>query len=422
MEAEDESALGDIESLLNHIGAKVARVRAAKKVEYDECAQDIVRYVSEHLSSGSLALLVNAQRDQLLSELESITSAPTVPALPSFTASKWNVYDAEKLLGHVRHRHPFHLVQKLTYPHLFGGGGDEHLGELDMSSLITESTIDSRFNTRVLMLAERKLFVYTTMTTTPVDEEEASEPMSSFRVYNRHKELVAQRSLGANLIYKNLVAWHLTVVSLFYDSMAAASDTGGRFVLSVFDASDDDDYPNDDGNELRLRAERRLAHGVHLTSVTHDEVICWNQAEKRCLVYSHRLDLLAAYGQETSVSEPFYFANGNLIDASPHVILYYYFDESEQNHYLKVFERSSGRKVGRIDFDFSYFSKMIKIDALSNILIKLEPNNVIKYYDARGSLLGEFADARFEKFSRIDLTSDDRLTCYDKALNRLFYL
>ena len=66
---------------------------------------------------------------------------------------------------------------------------------------------------------------------------------------------------------------------------------------------------------------------------------------------------------------------------------------------------------------------MIKIDSQSNIFIKLyEPNNLVKYFDTNGKLIGDFNENELEKFSRIDITKDDFITCFDRAQNKLIIL
>ena len=91
-------------------------------------------------------------------------------------------------------------------------------------------------------------------------------------------------------------------------------------------------------------------------------------------------------------------------------------------HFIKIFDRSNGYLSGVINFDFNYFSKMIRIDTKSNILVKLyEPADEVKYYDCHGKLLKVFRNNDLPKYNRIDLSQDDDIICYDKIENKILF-
>ncbi len=143
---------------------------------------------------------------------------------------------------------------------------------------------------------------------------------------------------------------------------------------------------------------------------------------KKCIVFDFELQRIAFFGQCEDENEPFYFCDGIIIEASKQLILFYYYSESHPTHFIKIINRQTGLLNGVINIDFDYFSKMIRIDTESNILFKsYDPNNLLKYYDPRGNLIGLFCHNEFTKFSRIDLTKSDELICFDKTDNKIFF-
>lgn len=141
-------------------------------------------------------------------------------------------------------------------------------------------------------------------------------------------------------------------------------------------------------------------------------------------------------GQATDPTGPFYVAtSSNLIDASASHLLVYTSDDAEQVQRVAVVDRSSGRARGRINFDYTSFPYMIKLDAHSNILVRacdanapppLAAASLIKYFDTSGALLLQISELAlhraplhrdFSRFNRIDLNQldgDDQLICFSK--------
>lgn len=146
-----------------------------------------------------------------------------------------------------------------------------------------------------------------------------------------------------------------------------------------------------------------------------------------------RLDLMDTVGQENDPNGPFYFppsssSSTNLIDVSPHLILLYTCDEATQTQNVSIMDRISGLVRGSIQFGFSSFPNMIKIDSHSNILVRTcdEPvaASLIKYFDSDGNLLCQLdSPNRFARFNRIDLNRDhdDELVCFCKEERNILF-
>ena len=117
---------------------------------------------------------------------------------------------------------------------------------------------------------------------------------------------------------------------------------------------------------------------------------------------------------------------GHLIDASIDRMLFYFANSEDQKHFLKILDRRTGLATGQIDLEeFSYLTKMIKIDSLANIVLKLNQNTLIKYYDSCGLLLNDFVNTELNKLNtlvELNLTRDDQIVHFDKSSRKVYIL
>jgi hypothetical protein len=306
--------------------------------------------------------------------------------LPLFLPSKKTIFDCNFLIGSLIYSKKFTMLKKLKYM--------DYLNQLENQIELTEE-LNFYSHIRALILNINRLFVYL----------RTKEQKTFFKIFNNKcKELVAIE-IKPNLVYKNILALNAQIVCLFYNSEKKYN------VLSVYD------------DDLNLIKRRHINYEINLCSLSVNEVICWDVDNKKCIIFDFQLKEIAHYGQCDDQDEPFYFCDGILIEASRDLILFYYYCESHPVHYVKIINRKTGMLNGVINFDFDYFSKVIRIDTESNILFKsYDPNNLLKYYDPYGELIGLFCSNEFTKFSHIDLTKSDELICFDKTDNKIFFL
>ncbi len=221
---------------------------------------------------------------------------------------------------------------------------------------------------------------------------------------NRNFEQIAHRYIHMDLNVHNIVAWDRKLACLFY------SKSSRLFHLDLFD------------QHLSLKGSKSFNYNLKLCSMNDHEILCWNQSAEKCVVLDLDLNVLNEYGQSESVDRPFYFSGGTLIDASATRFLYYCADCDQQKQCIKIVDRETGDPIGQIDFDFLYFTKIIKLDSRSNILVKLSQNNLIQYYDPYGRLLNEFRINKFNSLIEFNLTRQDQIVCYDKGEKKIFVL
>jgi hypothetical protein len=289
-------------------------------------------------------------------------------------------------LGHFHYLKPFNLLKKLKYL--------KYLDQFEELLNIDNKELND-FYVRFVVLSTKKIFVY----------KKASNDSFQLKIVDYLNVEVCRKKCNSSYIYRGIVGYSNKIICLLF-----SSDTS-EFLLYVFD---------DCLNQLAIK---KFNYDLHLCSANSNEIICWSWRSKQCLVFDFALNLIKTYGQETNKDAAFYFSNGMLLDVSVERILFYDFDETNKKQFIKILDRENGKLCGTIDFQFDYFSKMIRIDSHSNIILKLyEPFNVLKYYDLNGNLLFESFNQDFVKFARIDLTSDDTLICLDNANNKVFYL
>jgi hypothetical protein len=229
---------------------------------------------------------------------------------------------------------------------------------------------------------------------------------------------VISLELDKTLNYKNILTLNSKIVALFF------YQNESHFLLRVYD------------DELNILEERIFKGNssrtnettlpdISLCSLSENEIICWDGVEKKCKIYDFELKFVKEFGQCMNQNEPFFFCNGILFKASSELLLFYYYDLSndEPIHYIKIIDRTTGFLKGVINLTFECFSRLLFIDTESNILLRSHnPNNLIKYYDSQGNLIGMFSNAEFSKFNHLDLTKNDELICFDKTDNKIFFL
>ena len=294
--------------------------------------------------------------------------------------------DKTHLIGDLKYENGFPIAKKFKYLNLVN-----QFDELKISDDLVDY-----LNAKILVLNKNKLFLYL----------KTKQEQNLLKIVNKKCEQLAIRKLEGKLAVRNIMAWGLRVVCLMHNESTKKNE------LYVFD------------EDLSLTSsEKNLGNDVSLCSLGDEEMFFWHESEKKCRVLDYSLRLVGEYGQDLDENRPFYFANGIVIDASDKRMLFYYYDPKQYKHCVKVIGRESGLLSGVINLEFDYFSKMIRLDSESNILMKLfEPNNLIRYFNADGSVLDEFRNEEFFKFSRIDLTRDDEIVCFDQSHSSIFFL
>jgi hypothetical protein len=389
-----------LESFFATFNRTIASVEKKKLEEYD--IDKLQEQIEERANCVDTVFTktLNMRRNYLIDQIEKdlTTDLTTVKSnfdienhieldsLPLFLPSKKTIYDCNFLIGSLIYCHKFTMLKKLKYM--------DYLNQLEYKTELLEE-LNDYFHVRALILNINRVFIYL----------RSRDAKTFFKIFNNKCKELISIEICSSLVYKNILALNGQIVCLFYNQNQK------YFLLSVYD------------DELNIIKRKRLDFDCNLCSLSVNEIICWDTKNHKCVVYDFQLEQIANFGQIDQENEPFYFADGVIIEASTRLILFYYYRETNPVHYIKIIDRRTGMTSGVINFDFDSFSKMIRIDTESNILFKsYDPSNQLKYYDSTGKLIGLFSNNEFTKFSRIDLTKSDELICFDKTDNKIFFL
>ena len=334
--------------------------------------------------------------NKIRSHLLTITNGHFLNAFPKLNLSKnffclnfvpscLSLNETGIIIGNLNYKNNFHLLKKFNY--------FDFLNQCSLEIQLVDELI-RYFNVRILILSKNRLFVYL----------RTNEGESFFKIYNNKCQEIYSIKINSNFVYRNVLSYNSKVVCLFNDPVKNEN------ILSIYK------------DNLVLIESINLDYNLILCSILENEIICWSASDNKCLIFDFELKLTCKLGQTKQEDQPFYFESGILIESSKDLFLIYFFDKKELKHFIKIINRSNGKLTGIINFDFNYFSKMIRIDNLSNILVKLyEPANEVKYYDSCGKLLKVFVNNDLANYNRIDLSQNDDLLCYDKVENKILF-
>jgi hypothetical protein len=399
-----DNLINVIDSKLNTLDRKINQLEQEKELNFDLVGVKINKKLTDRQLIDRIEQELNLKRSNLLIDLNACFSKCLLEqngdykARCMFKESLVNIYDFESIFGDLIYLQPFTLDKKFKYLDL--------LNQFDEIDLVGELTANYNLY-RILLLNKCKIFIYMKPRYTGDlnDFIIGDKDKHIFKITNRKLEDVSFRYLDSNLVIRNIITWEFKIASLFYDKSNAS------YHLDIYD------------QYLNRTSHREFDFCVKLCSINDNEIFCWNQTDEKCIILDYKLNILHEYGQSLNLEKPFYFVGGTLIDGSINSLLYYCSDQPNEKQFLKIINRKTGLAIGHIDFEFLYFTKIIKIDSQSNILVKLNQNNLIKYYDLCGNLLNDFRNNEFNKFNSLiefNLTKDDRIVCYDKSQNKLF--
>jgi hypothetical protein len=385
-DCEARSEDNDIFSLENRfqlLDERIYSISKEKEENFRACAKRIEAYMCE--TKQSLPQIINFYREGLLNilkcHLERLSPCLSRTITLSYKPSKESIEKSEILLGKLIYKHPFGIYQKLRYFSFL------QLVEINFSDDLVKP---SDVHLRILVMSDYKIFAYTRTT----------QQTNLLRVFNRKWQKQAEQQLKSDLVLKNILSCGSRFVCLLFDSVQK------RHHLELYD------------DRLELIANKQMNLVMNLCSMNEKEIICWNAIHKQCMIFNHKFEILECVGQNQSVNDPFFFGLGTLVDVSLQRILFYFYDEPNQLHFIRVIDRQSGHQVGRIDLKFDFFfTKMLRFDSESNILLKpYGPNDEIKLHDSNGLLLLSLNHEMFMNINRLDLTPRDEIQFVD--LNR----
>lgn len=385
-----ESKLKYLDCFFDHIDHKIDAIEQNKNVEFDQLNQSIENHAI--LNEFIITNIIDEKRENMIFKLSThykntLNFLKQIENFKSieFCESSLKLEDTSFVLGQLKYKNKFYLLKKFNYFDYI----DQYLQEIKLIEDLIRF-----FNVRILILSPSRMFIYL----------RTNEGETFFKIFNHKCEEYYSIKVDPNLVYRNVLSHQSKIICLFNDPVKKHN------ILSVY---------NDD---LSLVQTRVLDYNLMLCSLLDNEIICWNVSDTKCFVFDFSLNLVSSFGQLEDENEPFYFENGILIESSKELFLIYYFDKEELKHFIKIINRSSGHLTGVIHFDFNFFSKMIRIDNKSNILVKLyEPADELKYYDSNGNLLKVFRNTDLSKYNRIDLSQDDDIICYDKVEKKSFF-
>lgn len=389
MEDKPNDTIKFLDTFFDGFNSKLKEIESIKLDLFDNTLVDKLEN-ELHLTETLIKKSLDEDRTSKLNLVKSkadLSLSLNLRYLPiNFKESRVRIDDSSLLIGYLTYKNKFKILKKFNY--------FSYLNQFTNEIQLAEDLI-LFMNVRILVLSPKRLFVYL----------RTKENQTSFKIFNDKCQEICSVQIDKDLIYKNVISWNLSLVSLFYNPK-----DNRKHILSFYD------------KDLRLLAVKSIELDLNLCSLNENEIVCWNSTDKVCQIYDFNLNLISSIGQHVSEHIPYYFSNGILIEASQTLILFYYFHEDEEKHFIKIMDRKTGHLTGIINFDFNYFSKMIRIDSESNILVRLyEPNNEIKYFDSKGKLLKIFSNNELTKIGRIDLSQNDDIVCYDKTENKILF-
>ncbi|RMZ95033.1 hypothetical protein BpHYR1_034342 [Brachionus plicatilis] len=385
-----QSHFAQLDIFFNNFDQTCIQLKNEKTTHFD----DLKKIVNQKIAKAELDIrkVLNKIRHYLLFMIHQHLLNACLPTgshknffLDNFVPSHLRLDEAGIILGNLKYKNNFYLLKKFNY--------FDFLNQCTHQIQLNEELIRF-FNVRILILSQNRFFVYL----------RTNDGATYFKIYSNKCQEVYSIKVDSNLVYRNVLSHNSKIVCLFNDPLKNEN------ILSIYK------------DNLVLLESIYLDYNLILCSLLENEIICWHASDNKCLIFDFGLNLMSKIGQIKLENEPFYFENGILIESSKSLFLIYYFDKQELKHFIKILDRSNGRLTGVINFDFNYFSKMIRIDNLSNILVKLyEPANEVKYYDSCGNLLKVFVNNDLAKYNRIDLSQEDDLICYDKVENKILF-
>lgn len=386
-----EKCLLDMENFFINFNQKLKEIEVEKENLFELLLKKLDFLISKN--ENSIKAILNKRRDFLLTQLNKSFSLCFAQAsilfkncLVKFIESTARIDESSLLIGNLVYNKKFSILKKFSYFNYL----NQYINEIELNEELIRFS-----NVRILILNQNRLFSYL----------RTNENKTYFKIFNKKWQELNSIGVDAMLIYRNVISWNSTVASLFYNPAV-----GEKNILSVYN------------EDLKLKANRSFNFNLNLCCISENEIICWNTDENISIIFDFNLNVLKTFGQDLNEGEPFYFANGILIEGSPSLLLFYFCNQEEQTHFIKIIDRKTGILSGVINFEFNYFSKMIRIDNESNILVKLyEPSNELKYYDSKGTLLKVFTHNDLTKFSRIDLSQNDDIICFDKTDNKILF-
>lgn len=389
----EQNELFSVENRFEKLNEHIDFIIKQKEENFRACSEHIEAQSSK--TEHGLPEILNNHRTELLNKLkchleENIiknTSFGSPSTTVRYKPSKENIEQSEILLGKLIYKHSFDIQQKLRYfPFI-------QPVEMNISDDLVKP-LDVHL--RILVLSDYKVFVYT----------RTSQQTNLLRVFDKKWQKRAEKQLRSDLVLKNILS------------------SGSRFVCLLFDAIEKRHYLELHDDRLELIVNKQLNFVMNLCSMNEKEIVCWNVMHKQCMIFNHKLEIVQCLGQNESENEPFFFGLGTLVDVSLQRILFYFYDEPKQLHFIRVIDRQSGRQVGRIDLKFDFFfTKMLRFDSKSNILLKpYEPSDAIKLHDSNGLLLLSLNHEIFMKINRLDLTSRDEIQLVDLHQQKIILL
>lgn len=410
----------DLESCFGNLNKSIETIRNEKLYNFDEAILNQIKN-SINDKKDFIDYLLNRNRNELLTQLngeyrKSLIQLKLLNQIKvKFNSKEDYIYnDYRHLIGSLFYRKKFTLKQTFKYFEFLNLLSYEIIFEKSLlngktnesteisTSLTTQQVNISLSVIRILVLETNKIFVYY--------RNNLNE--TYFKIFNFNFNEIQFLKLASELVYKNILTVKNKIVSLFYNSNIPITNNVCNVSDGVVRRQHSLSIYNDNLNQITTK---NFYFELNFCSINQFEIICWNINERKCYIFDHFLNVNMIFGQEFNPSSEFYFKNGTLIDASETLILFYSWNEDEQAHCVKIIDRKSGLLNGIIEFEFNYFTKMIKIDSKSNILVRLyEPNNLFKYFDSNGNLICLFQNNDFNKFSRIDLNKNDELICYTR--------